>query len=145
MADEQDMRKLGGLIKSLPFTYSMMLIGSLSLMGFPFLTGFYSKDAILEWSFATYSIEGTFAHWLGSLAALFTAFYSFRLLYLTFISNSNASQLTFKNSHESGFKMSFPLFLLSIASIFVGYIFRDAFIGLGSSFFGSSIFILPFR
>ena len=145
MADEQDMRKLGGLIKSLPFTYSMMLIGSLSLMGFPFLTGFYSKDAILEWSFATYSIEGTFAHWLGSLAALFTAFYSFRLLYLTFISNSNASQLTFKNSHESGFKMSFPLFLLSIASIFVGYIFRDAFIGLGSSFFGSSIFILPFH
>lgn len=143
MADEQDMRKLGGLIQSLPFTYSMMLIGSLSLMGFPFLTGFYSKDAILEWSFAKYTIEGSFAHWLGTLAALFTAFYSFRLLYLTFISNSNASQSTFKFSHESGLKMSFPLFLLSIASIFVGYLFKDAFIGLGSSFFGSSIFIYP--
>ena len=143
MADEQDMRKLGGLIKSLPFTYSMMLIGSLSLMGFPFLTGFYSKDAILEWSFAKYTIESNFAHWLGTLAALFTAFYSFRLLYLTFISNSNASQSVFKNSHESGFKMSFPLFILAIASIFIGYLFKDAFIGLGSSFFGNSIFILP--
>ena len=76
MGDEQDMRKLGGLIKAIPFTYSMMLIGSMSLMGIPFLTGFYSKDAILELAYARYSFDGTFAHWLGTISALFTAFYS---------------------------------------------------------------------
>ena len=85
LADEQDMRRMGGLLKVLPFTYVMIVIGSLSLMGFPFLTGFYSKDVILELSFAHYSFEGTFAHWLGCVSALFTAFYSFRLIYLTFV------------------------------------------------------------
>lgn len=143
MMDEQDMRKLGGLIKSLPFTYSMMLIGSLSLMGFPFLTGYYSKDAILELSYANFTLHGLFAFWLGTIAALFTAFYSFRLIYLTFLSNTNASQLVFRSSHESPFNMSFPLFLLAFASIFIGFFFKDAFIGLGSSFFGNSIFIFP--
>lgn len=140
MMDEQDMRKLGGLIRSLPFTYSMMLIGSLSLMGFPFLTGYYSKDALLELSFAQFTLNSLFAYWLGTIAALFTAFYSFRLIYLTFLSNTNASQLVFKKSHESGLKMSIPLFILAFASIFIGYLFRDAFLGFGTNFFGNSIF-----
>jgi len=112
-------------------------------MGFPFLTGFYSKDPILEFAFATFSIDGTFAHWLGTLAALFTAFYSFRLIYLTFISPSNSSLSIYLKSHESPWRMSLPLFILAFASIFIGYIFKDAFIGLGSNFFGNSIFIMP--
>ena len=82
--DEQDMRKMGGLVNLLPFTYFVMLVGSLSLMGFPFLTGFYSKDIILELSFATYTFKGFFAYYLGLISACFTSFYSFRLLYLTF-------------------------------------------------------------
>lgn len=138
MMDEQDMRKLGGLIKSLPLTYSLMLIGSLSLMGFPFLTGYYSKDALLELSFAEYSLHGLFGYWLGTIAALFTAYYSLRLIYFTFITNTNASLSTFNKSHES--HMSLPLIILGFASIFIGYIFRDAFLGLGTTFFGNAIY-----
>jgi NADH-ubiquinone oxidoreductase chain 5 len=82
--DEQDMRKMGGLIKILPYTYIMILIGSLSLMGFPFLTGFYSKDVILELAYSKYTIMGSFSYYLGLVSAFFTAFYSFRVLYLTF-------------------------------------------------------------
>ena len=143
MADEQDMRKLGGLIKAIPFTYSMMLIGSLSLMGFPFLTGFYSKDAILELAYGSYSCHGTFAYWLGTLSAFFTAFYSMRLLFLTFITNTNAPQSTFLKAHESPWNMSLPLVILAFGSIFVGYLGRDAIIGVGSDFFSNAIFIHP--
>ena len=144
MADEQDMRKLGGLINSLPFTYSMMLIGSLSLMGFPFLTGFYSKDAILELAFGAYSIESSFSHCLGTLSAFFTAFYSFRLLYLTFLSAPKSPQTSFSHSHESPWNMSAPLVILAFGSIFVGWLFKDLFIGPGSPFWlDNSIFILP--
>ena len=143
VADEQDIRKLGGLVKSLPFTYSIMLIASLSLMGFPFLTGFYSKDAILEFAFAKYTIDGTFAHWLGTVSALFTAFYSMRLIYLTFISNPNGPQSVYKNVHEGSWRMTLPLFLLGLGSIFIGYLFRDAIIGLGTPFFNNAIFVLP--
>jgi NADH-ubiquinone oxidoreductase chain 5 len=88
ISDEQDMRRMGGLVQLIPFTYCMMLIGSLALMGFPFLTGFYSKDVIIEVAYAKYSVSGHFAHWFGCMAAFFTAFYSFRLVYLTFFSTS---------------------------------------------------------
>jgi NADH-ubiquinone oxidoreductase chain 5 len=81
---EQDMRRFGSLSKMIPFTYSMMLIGFLALCGFPFLSGFYSKDLILEITFSKYSIDSFFVYWLGSISALFTAFYSFRVLYFTF-------------------------------------------------------------
>ena len=79
-SDQQDVRRLGGLINFLPFTYTAMLVGTLSLLATPWLTGFYSKDLIIELAFAQYSFEGTFAFILGSLTAGLTAFYSFRLI-----------------------------------------------------------------
>ena len=84
LGNEQDMRKMGGLANLLPFSYAMILIGSLALMGFPFLSGYYSKDVILEVAYAKFTVTGHFAFWLGSLSAFFTSFYSMRLLFLTF-------------------------------------------------------------
>ena len=143
LGNEQDMRRMGGLINVLPFTYIMFLIGSLSLAGFPFLTGFYSKDVILELASLSFNIEGIFAFWLGSISAFFTAFYSFRLIYLTFFTESNAYKSIFYYIHEVPFLMGIPLAILSICSIFFGYIFKELFIGLGNFTFGNSIYILP--
>jgi NADH-ubiquinone oxidoreductase chain 5 len=143
VADEQDMRKMGGLRKLVPFTYSVMLIGSLALMGFPFLTGFYSKDVILEVAYGKYSITGHFAYILGSLAAFFTAFYSIRLSHLTFLSEPNGYRPVIINAHDSPLRMALPLAILAIPSIFVGYFMKDMFIGMGSDFWGNSLYILP--
>jgi NADH-ubiquinone oxidoreductase chain 5 len=134
LSDEQDMRKMGGLIKILPFTYTAMLVGSMALMGFPFLTGFYSKDVILEVAYGHFTIEGKFVHILGNLAAFFTAYYSTRLISLTFLRPVNGAKIAYEHVHESPLKMALPLFLLSFASIFVGYLSRDMFIGLGTDF-----------
>ena len=141
VADQQDMRQLGGLRKFLPFTYSAMLIGSLSLMGFPFLTGFYSKDVILEVAFASYSVSGTFAHWLGCISAFFTSFYSFRLLYNTFIKDTNIPRSIMEHVHDAPLAIGLPLFILAYASIFVGYLTRDMMIGLGTNFWNNSLAI----
>jgi len=141
--DEQDMRKMGGLVKILPFTYTMILIGSLSLMGVPFLTGFYSKDVILELAYSTYHIHGNFAHWLGTISALFTSFYSFRLIYLTFYGNNNGYRSIIEHAHDAPFIMVIPLAILCIGSIFVGYITKDMMIGMGTDFWGNSLFTLP--
>jgi len=134
MGDEQDMRKMGGLVKILPFTYSAMVIGSLALMGFPFLTGFYSKDLILELAYGSFTVEGRFVHTLGSLAAFFTAYYSARLLSLTFLRQPNGARYFYEHVHEAPLAMGIPLFLLSFGSIFIGYISRDMFVGLGTDF-----------
>jgi len=143
VADEQDMRKMGGLKRLLPFTYSIMLIGSLALMGFPFLTGFYSKDTILEVAYAKYTIWGHFSYYLGTFAAFFTAFYSIRLLFLVFLAEPNGHRKVILNAHEGSWRMTFPLFILSILSISVGFLTRDLFIGFGTDFWGFSIFVLP--
>ena len=143
VSDEQDMRKMGGLRRLLPFTYAMILIGSLALMGFPFLTGFYSKDVILEVAFARYDTISHFAYWLGTFAAFFTAFYSMRLIYLTFLSEPNGKKVIIQNAHESGWKIMLPLGILAIPSIFIGFVSKDLFIGLGSDFWGNSIFQHP--
>nr|YP_010199528.1 NADH dehydrogenase subunit 5 [Gracilaria baiana]UAD89386.1 NADH dehydrogenase subunit 5 [Gracilaria baiana] len=148
LANEQDMRRMGSLIKFLPLTYSLMLIGSLALAGFPFLTGFYSKDFILELSQVTlnkniYFIEGAFACWLGNLSVFFTAFYSFRLIYLTFVNSINVTRENILRSHEPSLLMLIPLIILGFGSIFIGYLGKDLFIGLGTDFWKSSIMILP--
>ena len=143
LGDEQDMRKMGGLAKLIPFTYAMMFIGSISLMGFPFLTGFYSKDAILELAFGKFTITSHFAYWLGTLSASLTAFYSMRLLYLTFINKTNAYRFSIQHIHDLPKIMGYPLFILVFGSIFVGYIFKDMIIGVGTNFWGNSLFLLP--
>lgn len=143
MADEQDMRKMGGLLKILPFTYSAIMIGSLALMGFPFLAGFYSKDVILEVAYATYSIKGHFAYWLGTISAFFTAFYSLRLISLTFLKDTNAYKTSIQHAHEPSIFMGTPLFVLSFVSIFVGYLTKDLMIGAGTDFWGNALFTLP--
>lgn len=142
MSDEQDMRKMGGLVKVIPVTYIMILIGSLSLMGFPFLTGFYSKDVILELSFGTYHFSGLYAYWLGTFSAFFTSFYSIRLIYLTFLKTTSSSKPVIMNAHESSLIMLIPLLILFFGSVFVGYIFRDLFLGLGVDTWNGSLFQL---
>lgn len=142
LADEQDMRKMGGMLKVLPFTYTAMLVGSMALMGFPFLTGFYSKDVILEIAYGSFSFESRFVHTLGDLAAFFTAFYSTRLLSLTFIGPINGNKIVFESAHEPLFPMAFPLGMLSIGSIFIGYLSRDMMIGAGTPFWGNALFSL---
>ena len=143
IADEQDMRRMGGLVQLIPFTYCMMLIGSLALMGFPFLTGFYSKDVIIEVAYAKYTVSGHFAHWFGCISAFFTAFYSFRLVYLTFLARPNGQKNVIGGAHEVPLTMGIPLILLSFGSIFWGFLSKDMIIGLGTDFWQHSIFVLP--
>jgi len=137
------MRRMGGLFKILPFTFTMVTIGSLALMGFPFLTGFYSKDVILEIAYSKYNFLGIFAYWLGILSAAVTSFYSFKLLYMTFLSSPNGFKSSIQVAHDSPFAMATPLFLLSLGSIFLGYLSKDVFIGIGTPFWNSAIFIAP--
>jgi NADH-ubiquinone oxidoreductase chain 5 len=143
ISDEQDMRRMGGLVQLIPFTYCMMLVGSLALMGFPFLTGFYSKDVIIEVAYAKYTISGHFAHWFGCLSAFFTAFYSFRLVYLTFLARPNGLKGVLGHAHELPLTMGIPLIVLSFGSIFWGYLTKDLIVGLGTDFWQNSIFVLP--
>ena len=143
VSDEQDMRKMGGLKNLIPLTYGVMLIGSLSLMGMPFLTGFYSKDVILEVAFAKFSVPGHFAYCFGSLGAFFTSFYSIRLLYLTFLNNYNGYRPVLINVHDSPLKMSLPLVVLVFPSVFIGYLTKDMIIGFGTNFWGNSLYVFP--
>nr|YP_010194624.1 NADH dehydrogenase subunit 5 [Conidiobolus polyspermus]QZZ81363.1 NADH dehydrogenase subunit 5 [Conidiobolus polyspermus] len=143
LADEQDMRKYGGLINIIPFTYVSILIGSLSLLAIPYLTGFYSKDLILEVAYGQYKLNGMVAYWLGTITALITSFYSFRLIYLTFISYPNGVKNNYSHAHEPSLVMTIPLVILGFFSIFHGYIAYDLFIGVGSGIWGNSIYINP--
>jgi len=131
LLDEQDMRKSGGLCRILPVTYVMVCIGSLALVGFPFLSGFYSKDIILELSIGGFNFYSTFAYGFGILGAAFTAFYSFRLINLTFIVTPNVKVKIF-SAHEGCTITLFVLILLGLFSLFFGFCFRELFLGFGT-------------
>jgi len=148
VADNQDFRKYGGLISLLPLTYSVILIASLSLVAFPFMTGFYSKDFILESSFGQYSFSSITIYIIAVIGAIFTTLYSIKVLYLTFLSYPNGPFIYYNNkdnkSNDGDFFLILPLIILAIFSIFFGYLTKDIFIGLGSNFFiDNSIFIHP--
>ena len=144
VSDNQDFRKYGGLKSFLPLTYSVMLIASLSLVAFPFMTGFYSKDFILESSYGQYFLSSSVVYTLATIGAVFTTLYSVKVLYLTFLTNPNGPLVNYKNAHEGDIFMSLPLVILAVFSIFFGYLTKDIFIGLGTGFFtDNSIFIHP--
>jgi NADH-ubiquinone oxidoreductase chain 5 len=144
VADNQDLRKYGGLKIFLPLTYTVMLIASLSLIALPFMSGFYSKDFILESSYGQFFYSSKIIYFLALIGATFTLLYSIKILYLTFISTPNGYMTDYKKAHEGDLYMIIPLILLAIFSIFFGYVSKDLFIGLGSDFFSdNSIFIHP--
>jgi NADH-quinone oxidoreductase subunit L len=120
MSDEQDMRNMGGIWKKIPVTYAMMWIGSLALAGVPFFAGYYSKDLILESDWAANSPVGHFAYYMGIAAALMTAFYSWRLIIMTFHGKPRADHHTMEHVHESPAVMIVPLLVLAVGAIFSG-------------------------
>lgn len=145
ISDEQDIRRIGGMYKIMPYTYSMMMIGSMALIGFPFLTGYYSKDVILEMAYmkGQKEMKGIFAYGVGVVGAFCTAYYSMRLLNMLFLSKTSSSRIVVENSHESGWRMKIPLLVLSIGSIFVGYMMKDILIGVGTDFWSGSLYVHP--
>ena len=144
VSDNQDLRKYGGLISFLPLTYTVILIASLSLVAFPFMTGFYSKDFILESAYGQYHFSSINVYFIATIGAIFTTLYSVKVLYLTFLANPNGPVNYYKNAHEGDIFLSLPLVILAIFSIYFGFLTKDIFIGLGSGFFtDNSIFIHP--
>lgn len=144
VADNQDFRRYGGLISFLPLTYSVILIASLSLVAFPFMTGFYSKDFILESAFGQYQFSSIAVYLIATIGAIFTTLYSVKVLYLTFLSPALGPKTSYSHAHEGDIFMMLPLIILAVFSIFFGFVTKDIFLGLGTSFFtDNSIFIHP--
>ena len=144
VSDNQDFRKYGGLKPFLPLTYSVMLIASLSLVAFPFMTGFYSKDFILESALGQFCFSSIAVYVIATIGAIFTALYSSKVLYLTFIANPAGAKINYKNAHESDMFITIPLILLAVLSIYFGYLTRDLFIGLGFDLYAdNALFVHP--
>jgi NADH-quinone oxidoreductase subunit L len=132
---EQDLRRMGGLRKVLPFTWAMMLVGTLSLTGFPFTSGFVSKDAIIEAAYAAHSAVGNYAFVLTVLSALLTSFYSWRLMFLCFEGKPREKPDVLEHAHEAPWVMGVPLFILALGSLLAGAIFMHLFIGVDQATF----------
>lgn len=143
MSDEYNIQKMGGIWRYIPITYIVMWIGSLALAGIPFFAGFYSKDMILEVDWVSYLTIGKVAFVFGLIAAVLTAFYSWRLLILTFNGLPRADEAVMGHIHEAPFIMLIPLVLLAMGSLFSGSILYELFVGEGTRFWGSAIFVLP--
>jgi NADH-quinone oxidoreductase subunit L len=144
MGGEQDMRRMGGLWKKIPVTYVLMWIGSLALAGIPFFAGYYSKESILLASWASGTAVGRYAFALGTVAAFLTAFYSWRLLILTFHGAPRADEHAMQHAHESPWSMLLPLFVLAAGAAAAGFLFVELFVGHErAEFWGDSILVLP--
>ena len=142
--DEQDINKMGGVWKKLPYTYTLMIIGTLALTGFPLLSGFYSKDAIIEFAFLSGKTTGYYAAGIGIFTAFLTSIYSWRLIFKTFHGKYNNEEIKIEETHESPLVMLIPLILLSIGAILAGYTFKELFISYDgiNKFWNSSILFL---
>ena len=142
--DEQNINNMGGVWKKLPYTYTLMIIGTLALTGFPFLSGFYSKDAIIEFAYLRGNTVGYYAAGIGILTAFLTSIYSWRLMFKTFHGEYNNKEIKIEETHESPFVMLIPLVILAIGAIFAGVAFKELFIGNDgiNYFWQDSIFFL---
>ncbi len=142
--DEQNINNMGGVWKKLPYTYSLMVIGTLALTGFPFLSGFYSKDAIIEFAYLRGNTTGYYAAGIGILTAFLTSIYSWRLMFKTFHGEYNNKEIKIEETHESPLVMLIPLIFLAVGAIFAGITFKELFIGdKGLEYFWrDSIFVL---
>jgi NADH-quinone oxidoreductase subunit L len=144
MSDEQNIQKMGGLYKIIPFTWIMMLVGTLALTGAPLLSGYYSKDAIIESAYASHAFGHEYAFYLLVFSALLTSFYSWRLIFLTFHGKTRSSQDVLAKAHESPLSMTLPLLLLSFGAIFSGFLFSDFFLSHEiKNLWGNSIYVRP--
>ena len=143
ISDEQDIRKLGGLMTLLPFTYTAIIVGSLSLIAIFPLSGYYSKDLILELAYGRYTITGYQAYVMGTLTAFLTAFYSIRLVCITFTGMPHASRQQYIQTHDQPLLVQMAFTLLAFISIFFGYMSRDIITGIGSDGLISSMYHGP--
>ena len=141
ISHEQDLRKYGCLLNFIPFLYSAFLVGNLALMGFPFLSGFYSKEIIIEVAFANYHINSYFIYWVSTLAAFLTAWYGLRSVYLIFLIDGNWNKVIIQNIGILPLNYIFSIWILILGSCFSGLWFTSLCTGLGSSFFTSTIYI----
>ena len=133
--DEQNINNMGGVWKQLPYTYALMIIGTLALTGFPFLSGFYSKDAIIEFAYLKGNTTGYYAAGIGIITAFLTSIYSWRLIFKTFHGDYKNKEVKIEETHESPLVMLVPLFILSIGAVFAGFLFKGLFIGHGENLF----------
>jgi NADH-quinone oxidoreductase subunit L len=144
MSDEQDMRKMGGIWRAIPITYGLMWIGSLALAGIPFFAGFYSKDIIIESAFAAATGVGQYAFWIGVIVAALTAFYSWRLIVMTFHGAPRADEKVMAHVHEAPKTMLIPMAVLAVGAIVMGKLGFDSFVGEGAAaFWRDTILVLP--